>query len=886
MNLRSMSLLPLVLLSLALCHQQSLAQGKITYWPAKPIHPGPPPPPTIPIPLVMPLFLEGNQFSSTLTLVNSTTANTYADVTVRATDGTVIGSQRVKFQPHSQQLVSVGALLEKTVSAATAGSILIKQSAALMGPSIAGVLSMTYLGSTDPNYIDEEPSVLSSTGSQVLQGVANRSNGSPIVALSSVAKTVQHINVECLGEAGTISSKKVELAPGATLLLDPCAAQSTQGLEIESALEPNDGDLRGPIGIKLTSDAKSGSFAAFALAPHRKHDERFYGSVLFVDPNTVKSPNSVFTGVPVGPATLLPEGNYTPQISMTNFSANPIHVHVALAQTSGSAPKSYEVGSATVPPGSSRELVVRDLVGDPDLQNSFIISSDGSPGGLMAKLVATSDSRLRELDLQAKDESDSNNAGMHPWSIEQNMESTLLLFNHSKTPQNFDVTIFGGGVYWQKTYKLAPLETKAVGIRDLIDNETKDDRGRLLPKSVASGELNWMDVNPTYGSGRVLQSNRTTGMARNFSCGYSGLLCGADFDEYQETFSDGEVIDYAEIQPLTCTSGSQNACSGQQTGEGGSFSYSWGSGNTSVASIANNTGTSQTVSLLGVSPGTSNINGQVRSAYCSAGGSGPAQVVPVLSSSQQLWYFGAGITPPPSFNQGGVTSVITAEKASGGSYYWTITSGSTKASFASSSQQTSETTSSNSVTIYSIGYSTATNDVTVQVTWTPPEGSPVPATLNLTIDSPYSLASAGATINKAVGGSCPNPQTGSTGYQSLPVYTIKSFTGVYISNIGINEVLGSLVSDYAGNNWPAGAEGSQINPGQFYDNICVIVPAPTYTPPSSVPQSPLSSTKIYHRSQAWYAGYTANGEGVSVQNDTLQLFIDHGVNTGITSPTR
>jgi len=344
----------------------------------------------------------------------------------------------------------------------------------------------------------------------------------------------------------------------------------------------------------------------------------------------------------------------------------------------------------------------------------------------MAKLVSASDTALHEVELQAKDQSEMANAGNHPWSIEGNTESTLLLFNHSTTPQNFDVSIFAGSVTWQRTWKLAPLETTAVSLRDLIQNETKDNSGNVLPKSVTSGELNWMDVNPTYGSGRLLQSDRATAMARNFSCGYSGLLCGADYDEYQETFADGDVIDFAELQPLTCTSGTQNACSGQQTGTGGSFSYSWISETTTVASIANDTGANQTVNLLGVSPGTSTINGHVTSQYCSAGGGGGANVTPTLSLSNALFY-NAGIALPSTFTEAASSAVVTAAGADGGSFSWSLSSPSGSiASFSSSSIVSSTTSTGNTVTIYAAGASKALSDLTISLNWTPSEGRPYP----------------------------------------------------------------------------------------------------------------------------------------------------------------
>ncbi len=228
-----------------------------------------------------------------------------------------------------------------------------------------------------------------------------------------------------------------------------------------------------------------GSFAAFALAPHGAGDSPFFSSVLFADPKLVHSPNTIFTGIPLGFASLL-GANYTPHLSVTNFSTTAVHVRATLARTSGDAPTSQEVAVLTVPPYRSRELVLKDLQGDPGLQNSLIVSSDGAPGlqnslivssdgapgALMGKLISRTESSDHAVELQAKDELDDHNAGEHPWSIEGGTESTVLLFNHGRKPQSFTVSL-GSSDTWQKAYKLAPMQTLAIGVRTLIDNQVK-----------------------------------------------------------------------------------------------------------------------------------------------------------------------------------------------------------------------------------------------------------------------------------------------------------------------------------------------------------------------------------------------------------------------------
>jgi hypothetical protein len=67
------------------------------------------------------------------------------------------------------------------------------------------------------SYIDEEIFMPSMKGSQVLQGVADRGNGSPILAISSMAESVQHIQIQCFGKDGAGTAQRIDLAAGETL---------------------------------------------------------------------------------------------------------------------------------------------------------------------------------------------------------------------------------------------------------------------------------------------------------------------------------------------------------------------------------------------------------------------------------------------------------------------------------------------------------------------------------------------------------------------------------------------------------------------------------------------------------------------------------------------
>lgn len=129
-------------------------------------------------------------------------------------------------------------------------------------------------------------------------------------------------------------------------------------------------DPGGSAGISIVSDAMPGEFAAYGLAYHKSGAEGYFSSINFSDPKMLHSSGFVYTDIPVGNASLLPSGAFTPQLSVANFS--------------------NEAAEVTV---------------------QFATSSMGT---------------LREFDLLGKDEHQIEDAGNHPWSVENGALSTMF----------------------------------------------------------------------------------------------------------------------------------------------------------------------------------------------------------------------------------------------------------------------------------------------------------------------------------------------------------------------------------------------------------------------------------------------------------------------------
>lgn len=539
------------------------------------------------MPLVIPLFLQDEHFSGTLVMVNGSNVDTYADIVLTATDGRQIVQQRASFTPHSRREIEIYDLLQSAVSPATSGRIEIMLNPS--APTVLGQLSMTYQGAYQPTYIDEEIAMPSVSSSQILRAVAQPSRGSPVVAITSLSGSLQHVTIDCLKFAREKLSKSVAIGPGETFVTSACTANPVAGRDLATVFAGVGEETEDAIGIALTSDASPGSFAAFGFSSHRKRGDLYYTGIAFADPLAARSTTIVFTGVPVGSVPLLGGGAYMPELALANFSTKDLQATVKYARGSGSDSVIEDVANLVVPAGNTRSMSLNDLLGDSALESSFLVTSNGSSGDIAASLVARNAAALREVELLGKDQLDAHNGGSHPWSLENGTDSTLLLFNPTSQSQTFTVAIQSGKVLWQKAYELAPMATEALAIRALIDSQVRDQSNQTLPKNILSGEVGWFTPGPINGKGRILESNSNSAMARNFSCGSGYVLCNASFvSQAPDTLAGGGNVTFGNLTAVICYNGTSELgdCTGTVAYYGDNYySYSWSSTQPTIASV-------------------------------------------------------------------------------------------------------------------------------------------------------------------------------------------------------------------------------------------------------------------------------------------------------------
>lgn len=598
---------------------------------------------------LLPLFLSNHDFKSTAVLVNSNSVATYVDVTVRDANGEVVIQQRVAMAARNHVQIDISQLLDSAHSNATRRSVLIAPATDGTGIGVIGQMSIAYSGSSQPSYLEYEPAKPNPGNSLVLRGVADAGQASPIVGITSVTPSAQNVTIQCFGADGPNFSKTVSIPPMGTLVAQACS--NAGGDPIAPANSKGPDTHPQAKGISLTTDAPPGSFAAVGFTHHQAEDGAYFTAFQFSDPKGAKTSTTIFPGLPVGSATLLPGGYYLPELSVANFSSSPAHVTVTYSRTAGDTPQVKTVDTLVVPAGRTATANLPGLQGDPNLQNSFEVVSDQPAGEVLDKISSRSGTGIRWVELPGKDMDSRISGGNHPWTVADGTDSTILLFNQTASAEDFIVLVSSGQTVWTKKYTLDPLATRAIDINELIQDQVKDNHGYTLPRSAKRGQANWFETRQFGGAGRLLQSNPAQYAARSFSCGEYIVVTGGDWQSGTTTEGVGQVVNIGSLLAQeSMTEGL--SCGGTYVGESNGFNYSWSSLNTSIANISGQSSgyDFNSPTVQGVSPGTATIQGYVSDQY----GCGFTQNV-----SQTV----CGVTVP--YQYGASSVYITAKDCSG-----------------------------------------------------------------------------------------------------------------------------------------------------------------------------------------------------------------------------
>lgn len=584
------------------------------------------------LPAVAPLFVEDDTTTSSLMLVNDSSVPAGATIIIRDLSGKEIISTHRRLAPHAQNEIAIGSLLAGSPNPPSIGSVSVDQDPDLKGMTVASQLLITGAQRAVPIYIDEELALPSVDDSATLRGVADSALDPALLAISSNVSWAQKLTVKCLF-ANTIStSATFALLPFATQLVSGCSGRSvTSFSSFESSV--NSSGTEKTQAYEIDTDGGAGTITAFGLAPHHHNGDLVFSRITFIDPQKIHSPNTVFAGIPVGPQASLPDGIYSPRLSLANFSPKPANVTVSMATTPENASSSGVgkriLSQLTIPPERTVDMPLDGKSSTSGLLQSLIVESDRQPGDVIGTLVSRSDGTLYEIELLGKDQLDENNGGTHPWSTVGDSVSHLLLFNYSSKPRVFGVGVSNGEIQWGKKYTLAPYETREISINELITDHVKDEKGQVLSANREEGTVNWMVPDSGEGTGRLMVTSFSRAMARNFSCGIYIVACGVTFQtSYAYIGPALTVVDEFLSEANFCDEFSPSFCVGGNSVGFGSANYNWSVGPSSVIQLNSPSDQySQDASIYSNGGGSGWGNVTAEAGGCSVGGTGGLTVL-------------------------------------------------------------------------------------------------------------------------------------------------------------------------------------------------------------------------------------------------------------------
>lgn len=114
------------------------------------------------------------------------------------------------------------------------------------------------------------------------------------------------------------------------------------------------------------------------------------------------------------------------------------------------------------------------------------------------------------------------------------------------------------------------------------------------------------------------------------------------------------------------------------------------------------------------------------------------------------------------------------------------------------------------------------------------------------------------------------------GYDSQTEWNLTDACGSSDAGLDANEVFGTFVADYSGNNWPYPTAGYGNLGTSYVTDMLIATDPPASTPAAEYPQSPLGTTAVRHNPWLFYVGSVTSSSGVLVHTDTQQNYQDHG----------
>jgi hypothetical protein len=606
-----------------------------------------------------------------------------------------------------------------------------------------------------------------------------------------------------------------------------------------------------------------------------------------------------------------PQGTqFVPYLVLRNMSLAAIPIQLTATYSAGPTPTNVSLGSIELPAKSIEQIDLQAMLAKVGLNSyggflNLRTSYYGHSSDILEETGSVDQTQSYVFEVPPTMEGPSRGKLVSYWNTSGDNDTMVSLWNYSDKDENLVLTLYYQAGQYKLPVHLAPNRSVSISLASLIKSGKPDADGNTIPGSIvqgsakltgARGDLDTIDV--------ILHSaifNVRTGTC-TVCCTYCNYLVASCITPGDITEGVGEVTNETPFVLLY-----YDGCP-----EDISLDMDWdtSSGDSTIATVDSGG------DVTGVGPGTTSISGRSGEQYSTQtagdclgypnfGFCGPYQYVsygawitvqPVITSitkSARLWFFGTGITPS-GYNTSETLTAVTQGGFVNGTYVWTITTGTSKVTLSNSSS-TDTVTNTTTMGLSSTSFSTAANDVTVQVGYTSPDGNVTTTkTVSLDVDSPYQLACAidpacdQFNFGESSGNCNVQSNTGTSGYSSSIPYNL-------LSRIGNSAMSGFLINESLVGSAPSGSgygtpspENGLITGTQFSDEACQI--HPTATPHTIAPLnstygcSSSGTTLVFQMTQAWYAGSMTSSMGLKVQTDDLTYYQDHGAHCSRVSP--
>ncbi len=353
------------------------------------------------------------------------------------------------------------------------------------------------------------------------------------------------------------------------------AAHETKVFELDDMVSLEKTPLGG---ISIQHGAKAGALLAQGFV--QEAEIGFSANLQFEDPATFGDSKLEGAGVLVGSGDTGPAGpRFTGHLLLRNISADPVTVNPVLQRGSFVQP----LGATTLQSGDVREIVVpRDALPDMSDATGVEIKHTGPPGGLLGSWFSLDPTG--NLVVETPLRSPAPNAvtsGTNPWSIQGDSASILYIKNTGDTKASYASVIqYAGGSYIIGRKGIAPGETVAIDIRKLRDERVPDANGLALPPDVNEGQALWAWKSGPPLVGRINTMSIGRAIASNMSC--PGCCC--QYDTWFES-RPNSIIGPAGGSSQIAVYEHDYFCSGSSVYPVWASDFSWGSSNSSVASV-------------------------------------------------------------------------------------------------------------------------------------------------------------------------------------------------------------------------------------------------------------------------------------------------------------